>query len=369
MSRKHGLLLVLSSFLAAVTSTVIQPIWPFVVESAGVNPSFYGIIVFGSNLTEFLVRWFFAAYSPAVITFLVGSAGLGLSTGVLLLGESPGVVLASLSSSRVGRALHLMGRNQIVSSMFKGRAGTAFGSVRTFWLVGGIVGPALGAYISVTMGNESVFLWGALLGVLSVVMALPVVRVVKSRPKGELKFWKGSLNERIKGLVGLTVLNNFARNSFIPFHLVMAPAIFSAGVEHIALAAIIERGVSTAFGVPVGWLSDRVDKRYVLMASEAFMTAGILIYVLPGANVTHFLVSAFLIGVGMSSYAPVIMAAVTELSERPEDAVAFLSTAVSFSRLPAPLVTGFLIGAFGYQYAFLFSAACLLAVAVGMAFK
>jgi len=96
------------------------------------------------------------------------------------------------------------------------------------------------------------------------------------------------------------------------------------------------------------------------------MTLGIAIYILPGAGVAEFLISAFLLGVGMSSYAPVVMAAVTELSDKPEDAVAFLSTAVSFSRLPAPLVTGFLIGTLGYQYAFLFSSACLMAVAVGL---
>ncbi len=365
MTRKYAFLILASSLLAAITTTVIQPVWPFLVEEAGVDPSFYGVIVSGSNLMEFLIRWTFAAFSPASTTFLIGSASLGLSAGVLLLGTEPLIILASLSSSRVGRALHLMGRNQIVSSLFKDKPGTAFGSIRAFWLLGGIAGPALGAYIAVTLGRVPLFLIGLAFGLLSVFLALPASMIVKTKPKGELIFWKGSINARIKWLVFLTVLNNFARNSFIPFHLVLAPAIFSAKVEHIALAAVIERGISTAFGLPVGWLSDRVDRRYVLAGSEVFMSLGILVYIL-GRSIPEFLISSFLLGLGMSSYAPVIMAAVTELSDRPEDAVGFLSTAVSFSRLPAPLVTGFLIWLLGYRYAFVVPMAFLVSVALGM---
>ncbi len=367
--RRELLIVLLSSFLAGMTISLYQPIWPFLVEEAGVDAATYGIIASGANLMEFVFRWAFAAFASPSLTFLIGSLGISLSSGLLLVGVSPAVIFGSLALARLGRALHIMGRNQVTSLLFKRKVGTAFSSVRVSWQVGAILGPAAGALLVAVATRDLVLALGLFLGLISTVLISPMIREFGVKGKGRISFWKGSLTPEIKGIVALTIVNNFARNSFLPFHLVMAPAIFGAGVEHVAMAAVIETLTSTLAGVPVGWLSDRViDKRSVLALSELFMVSGIAVYIVPNAGIPGFLISAFLFGLGMSSYAPIATATVSEMApENPQDAVAFLSPAISFSRLPAPLVTGALIAAFSYHTAFGFSAACLAFVGIYMA--
>ena len=366
--RREILLVLLSSFLAGTTMALYKPIWPFLVKEAGVDAATYGIIASGANMLEFIVRWGFAAYSSPSLTFLIGSLGISLSSGLLLLGATPALIFTSLALARMGRALHVMGRNQVTSLLFRKKVGTAFSSVRVSWQVGSIIGPAAGAALVALATQDMVLSLGLLLGLMSAALILPMVRRFGTRGKGRISFWRGSLTPEIKSIVAVTVINNFARNSFIPFHLVMAPAIFGARVEHIAMAAVIETLTSTLAGVPVGWLSDSLgDRRLILSLSELFMVLGIAVYIVPGAGIPGFLLSSFLLGLGMSSYAPIVTAAVSEMAPRdPQDAVAFLSTAISLSRLPAPLVTSALIAARGYPAAFSFSAACLALVGLYM---
>lgn len=366
--KREILIILISSFLVGLSYSIYQPIWPFLVREAGVDAATYGVIASGANLIEFVLRWTFAAFASPYMTFLVGSLGVSLSSGLLLMGASPITIFSSLALLSMGRALHIMGRNQITSLLFKGRKGTAFGSIRVSWQVGMIVGPALGLFAALVTGNL-VLLLGLFLGLLSFFLITPMIREFGVRGRGKVTFWRGSLTPKIKGVIALTILNNFARDSFLPFHLVVAPLVFGVGVEHVAIAAMIERLTSTFFGIPVGWLSDRIsDKRIILALSELFMAMGVSIYVVPSTGMGGFLLSAFLLGLGISSYAPVITAAVSEMAPRnPQDAVAFLSTSVSLSRLPAPLVTSALIAAFNYHAAFGLSVALLSLVGICMA--
>ncbi len=369
LKSKRGLLTVLiGSFLVGTSLYIYQPIWPFLVEEAGVNASTYGLIVSGANVLEFVVRWIFASFSSPALTFLLGSIGIAASSGIILMNISPLIIFASLALARMGRALHIMGRNQVTSLLLKEKAGTVFSSVRVSWQIGAILGPALGvALISIATRNMALS-FGLLFGLLATFMIAPLIGEFGVKGKGRITFWKGSLTSETRGIVGLTFLNNFARNSFFPFHLVLAPAIFGARVEHIALAAMLEGATSIFFSIPIGWLSDKIrDKRVILGLSEVFMVLGILVYIMPSAGIPGFLAAAVLLGLGSASYAPIVTAVVSKLAPRnPQDAIAFLSTAISLSRLPAPIVTGALIAAFSYSVAFTFSSLCLLIVGVTM---
>ncbi len=366
---KRGLLIVLvGSFLVGISLYIYQPIWPFLVEEAGVDASTYGLIVSGANVLEFAVRWIFASFSSPALTFLLGSLGIAASSAAILVNVSPLAIFSSLALARIGRALHIMGRNQVTSLLLKEKAGTVFSSVRVSWQIGTVVGPALGAALVAIATRNLALSFGLFFGLLAALMISPLLGEFGLKGKGKIAFWRGSLTPEIRGIVGLTVLNNFARNAFFPFHLVLAPAIFGAKVEHIALAAVLEGVTSISFSVPIGWLSDKIrDKRIILGLSEAFMVLGIFVYVMPSVGIPGFLTAAILLGLGSASYAPIVTAVVSELAPRnPQDAVAFLSTAISLSRLPAPIVTGALIAAFNYSIAFAFSSICLLIVGIAM---
>ena len=361
------IVIILSSFIFGIAYSIYDPIWPFLVKEAGVSPSFYGIIVSGAQGFELLVRWVSSAYSPFSLTYLLGSLSVSVATGILLLNISPSTIFTSLATLRMGRALHTLGRSQIVGSKFR-RRGTAFGATRVAWQVGAVLGPALGALILISLYREIVFILGVILGLLSIAVAYPLIKFISSKAKKSIVFWKGSLTPEVKNVTLLTVLNNFARQAFLPFHFIVAPLIFGASVEYIALAAIIERSVSIISGVPVGWLSDKLGERRIIMSlSELSMILGILFYIFPYLGVTGFLFSTVFLGLSMASYAPLAMALVSESArERPEDTVAFLLTAISFARVPAPIVTGVLIALYGYGIAFSFPILCFFTVGAGL---
>ncbi|HEW93510.1 MAG TPA: MFS transporter, partial [Thermoprotei archaeon] len=153
-----------------------------------------------------------------------------------------------------------------------------------------------------------------------------------------------------------------------PFHFIVAPYLFNVDPGYIALAAFLERGVSMLSSVPIGWLSDRIgDKRVILIFSEAMLSIGILFYIYPYLGVSGFLASTFFIGLGTASYAPIVSALVSELSpDNPEDAVGFLLTAISLSRLPGSIVIGPLMAILGYGGGFTFTLICLGIVGLGL---
>lgn len=366
-SKRDAILIIISSFIFGIAYSIYDPIWPFLVKDAGVSPSFYGFIVSGAQGFELLARWLSSAYSTSSMTYLLGSLGVSAATGILLVNISPLTILTSLSSLRMGRALHNLGRSQIIGSRFE-RKGTTFGATRVAWQVGAILGPALGALIVALLYRELIFILGVVFGILSLIVAYPFIKTIISRTKKRIIFWRGSLTPEARSITLLTVLNNFARQAFLPFHFIVAPFIFRASVEYIALAAVIERGISIVSGVPIGWLSDRIGERRIIMTlSELSMIIGILFYTFPYLGIMGFLSSTVFIGLSTASYAPLAMALVSETArERPEDAVAFLLTAISFARIPATLVTGSLIALYGYGIAFSFPILCFIIVGIGL---
>ena len=360
-------LLMTVSLIAGLSSFIYQPIWPFLVEEAGIDAPSYGMVAATASLMEFLIRWLFAAFSPPHITLLVASASLAGASGVLLLGPESWTIYSSLSFARVGRALHMMGRNQILSFFREVGMGKLYGLARLGWQLGAIAAPTLGYLLVTSVSREAVLAAGAAMGLIT----LPLLINVQSdqKPAGRLMFWRGSVSNEAKRIIIATSVNAFARNSFIPFHLVMAPSLFGAGVAHIAAAVMMERSLSALGGAIIGWLSDLLrDRRSVMILSEVLFSSGVLIYAMPGVGLVGFFASTFLIGLGMASFAPIAIATVSEISEeRPQDAVGLLSISVSLSRLPAPIVTGLMISLLGYTAAFLLSASVLLAVGLYLA--
>jgi len=360
-------IIILSSLIFGIAFTLYDPIWPYLVKEAGVDLSTYGYIASISQGFEFIVRWLSSAYLGPSITYITSSLSISFSTGVLLLAISPYSILSSLSTARMGRAMHFLGRNQIVGMKFKKR-GVAFSLTRVAGQIGMIIGPIIGYLILTIFYRELIFIGGVILGLLSAIIAYPLIKNIPSRVRKGIIFWKGALTPKIKNITLLTILNNFARQSFLPFHLVAAPLIFGAKPEHIAIAVVIERVTSLSAGVPIGWLSDKLgERRSIMIFSEVMMISGIAFYVFPELGIIGFLISTFFLGLGGASYAPIAMALVSDLApERPEDAIGFLLTGISLARIPASLTTGVLIALYSYKIAFSFTAFCLFIVSIGL---
>ena len=359
--------LLFSTLLFGIAMTIYDPVWPFVVKEANIDPSEYSYIVFTAQLLEFISRLFSSGYLMPSISFVVGSLSISFSMGVLLYSISPPAIYTSLSTLRLGRALHFLGRGQIIGRMFKKR-GLAFSVFRLSSQIGMLLGPLLGYLIYSMLSRNFIFLSGFLLGIFSAVVFLPYIKEMPKTVRRGLLFWRGGVNRDVKIVTGLTFINNMARQTFIPFHFIVAPYLFNVDPGYIALAAFLERGVSMLSSVPIGWLSDRIgDKRFILIFSEAMLSIGILFYIYPYLGILGFLASTFFIGLGTASYAPIVSALVSELSpDNPEDAVGFLLTAISLSRLPGSIVIGPLMAILGYGGGFTFTLICLGIVGLGL---
>lgn len=121
---------------------------------------------------------------------------------------------------------------------------------------------------------------------------------------------------------------------------------------------------------PLGWLSDRMDRRYLIMVVAAVGGAGAVLGMLFGANFTTLLVAAFLIG-GLSNPLYSLLVAHTNDYLDHEDMAAASGGLVFINGLGAitgPLIVGWLMGdsVFGPPGFFLFMA-CLLVIMAGYA--
>jgi len=126
------------------------------------------------------------------------------------------------------------------------------------------------------------------------------------------------------------------------------------------------------FGLWGGVLADRLPKRRILMASQAFLGLQALalgVLVLSGAaQVWHVYLLAFFMGIGTAVDNPARQSFVVEMVGRDDlsNAVALNSSSFNGARLLGPAVAGFLIAAIGTGPVFLINAASYLAVILGL---
>lgn len=112
---------------------------------------------------------------------------------------------------------------------------------------------------------------------------------------------------------------------------------------------------------PIGWISDRMDRRLLIVAVSAIGGAGSILGMLMGHNFTILLVSAFFVG-GMSNPLYSLLIAHTNDFLQPEDMAAASGGMLFLNGLGAvagPLITGWLMDKVG-PGAFICSPPCSL---------
>ncbi|MFB9150638.1 MFS transporter [Roseovarius ramblicola] len=122
---------------------------------------------------------------------------------------------------------------------------------------------------------------------------------------------------------------------------------------------------------PIGWLSDRMDRRVLICAAAAMMGAGAMIGVVLGAVFVPLLVAAFVIG-GMSNPLYSLLIAYTNDFLEHDDMAAAAGGMVFISGLGAvsgPLITGWLMGVIGPRGFFVVIAVLALSIAAYAAYR
>ncbi|WP_101068131.1 MFS transporter [Roseovarius salinarum] len=122
---------------------------------------------------------------------------------------------------------------------------------------------------------------------------------------------------------------------------------------------------------PIGWLSDRLDRRVLILATAVIAGGGALVGLLLGGFFWALLLAGFMIG-GMSNPLYALLIAYTNDFLTHDDMAAASGGMVFINGLGAvagPLVTGWLMGMIGPRGFFLFIAGLMLAMAGYAAYR
>jgi MFS family permease len=171
------------------------------------------------------------------------------------------------------------------------------------------------------------------------------------------------------GFVGMFLLGGVFSAQFGMAPVFAAAAGLSVAQVSIFMSAFFVSALVLQF--PVGWLSDRMDRRLLILIVAVLGGLGALVGLALGGSYTMLLVAAVTIG-GMSNPLYSLIIAYTNDYLDPDDMAAASGGLVFINGLGAvagPLITGWIMGVVGPRGFFLFVAVLLLAMAAYAAYR
>ena len=365
------------SLLTDFSSEMIYPLLPiFVTVTLGAGPAALGIIEGVAETTASILKLLSGMWAdrtgrkkPLVLS------GYGLSAAMRpLVGFATvwGHVLAVRFSDRIGKGIRSSPRDALIAaSVPAGERGRAFGLQRAMDHLGAVIGP-LAAFLLLSGAGVSlrnVFFLSAIPGVAAVAALLLFVREPEAPPPAHVggKLSDGALPpayRRYLFIVCLFTLGN-ASDAF----LILRAVETGVPVAYVPLLWGAFHVVKSALSTPAGILSDRMDRRKVVVA-------GWIVYAVTYAawgivEGPAWMVGLFLVyGLYAAATEGVERALVADFvpAERRGTAFGWFHLVVGISALPASVLFGVLYKWYGAQAAFGTSAALAVAASVLLVF-
>lgn len=277
-------LLGLAALLNDTASELIYPLLPvFLTTTLGATPAVVGLIEGIADGLASILKYFSGAISdrqrrrkPWVVT------GYGLAAASRLLIAAATVwplVLTARLIDRTGKGMRSAPRDAMIADVTpKEQRGRAYGFHRALDHTGAIAGPLLALLLLQGFGLSlrTTFFLAIIPGAIGVVMLALLLRETEHAPRKEQNETPdATLPRRFRGAITAVALFALA-NSSDAFLLMQAHA---AGVSTAMLPALwaAHHVIKSLFSTRAGALSDRVDRRWLLVAG---WTVYALIYVL-----------------------------------------------------------------------------------------
>ncbi len=378
--RKNVLVLGVVSFLTDVSSEMIFPILPvFLTTILGVGSEIVGLIEGVADSASSLLD-IFVGYTSDVSgnrkKFVLAGYGLSSLTklGIALANTWP-LFLVFRGVERVGKSIRTSPRDAIIAaSTQKNARGKAFGLHRAMDTLGAIVGPVLAYFVlawlgSTEQGFRSVFYAALVPAFLAVVVIWLFVREPRAKTKTvkskKPPFWQTlrRLPDHYKRYVYASGLFSLA---YFSFALLIVRAV-QAGIaaQDILLVYIVYNIAYAAFSIPIGEFSDRVGRKPVIVASFLLYGLVLLGFAL-ATQLWQFALLFAVYGVFVTADESVNKAYISDIVKDPERGLALgaYNTAVGAVYLPASVLFGAAMAAWGVLPAF--TAAALVALAAAL---
>ena len=291
------ILLGLAALLNDAASELIYPLLPvFLSTTLGATPVVIGLIEGVADGLASILKYFSGAISdrqqkrkPWVVT------GYGLAAASRLLIAAATVwplVLAARLVDRTGKGMRSAPRDAMIADVTpKEQRGRAYGFHRALDHTGAIVGPLLALLLLQGFGLSlrATFYFAIIPGAIGVIMLAVLLRETEATTKSTPEVQDVALPGRFRGAI--TAVGLFAlSNSSDAFLLLQAHA---AGVSAAMLPALwaAHHVIKSLFSMRAGALSDRVDRRWLLVAG--WTSYAVIYFLFPFATTLPMFVVLF----------------------------------------------------------------------------
>ena len=378
MTRPFTLLCSVGLFAFISYNLVRMPVLSLFAQSLGASPEAIGFIVATSTLTGVFLKWPAGALSDLYDRrwlLLVGLLAFALPPFCYpLVTDVPWLIalrfvhgLATAVFGPIGLA--------VVADIFREARGVALGSYTAATQAGAMLGPLLGGWLLLTGGFSAAFVTAGTLGVVAVLLFL-LMKLPPQIPRVSSDTGTAAvLHEMTRG--ARTVLGNVrvvvtsatdgarqvangALMAFLPIYVV--------GIGLNAAQAGVLFGVqsvtSFASRPTMGWASDRIGRRPLILLGLV-VCAGSLAAIPFTTSFVRLMALSALFGFGEAIVNASAAALVADLSELKTlgSAMGMQGAITDIGHASGPILSGVLIGALGFQAAFLIIAGFVLMTA------
>ncbi|HQT53065.1 MAG TPA: MFS transporter [Phenylobacterium sp.] len=357
----------LVSMFMDISSEMIHSLLPvFLVGTLGASVALVGVIEGAAEATASITKifsgWLSDRLGKRKLLAVLGY-GLGaLSKPIFPLAVTPFEVFGARFADRIGKGVRGAPRDALVADLSPPSIrGAAFGVRQSLDTIGAFTGPLVAmALMLVLAGNiRAVFAWAVVPAIVAVLLlvfgvqeprshsgahgaARPPIRWAEVRGIGQA-FW---------GVVALGVVFTMAR--FSEAFLVLRAQDAGLPIALIPVVMVVMNVVYSLAAAPAGSLSDRIDRRLVLVAGLACLVLADLFLAL-GDGVASVLIGVALWGLYMGLTQGLLAALVVDTAPAHLRGTAFglFNLASGVTMLAASTLAGALWSAYGYRATFL----------------
>lgn len=265
------LLLGFAALLNDSASELIYPLLPiFLTSTLGATPVVIGLIEGTADGLASILKYYAGAWSDRARRrkpLIVGGYALAAASRLLIAAATmwPLVLMARLID-RTGKGARSAPRDALISDVTPpDQRGRAYGFHRALDHTGAIVGPLLAVLLLQGLGFSlrATFFFAVIPGAIGVAMLIFLLRDVPSAPRVATSTEIAVPRKLVKPLIGIALFS--LSNSSDAFLILQAHA---AGVSTAMLPLLwaAHHVIKSLFSTRAGALSDRVDRRYLLIA-------------------------------------------------------------------------------------------------------
>lgn len=367
-------------------SALLPLVYPIVVVEFALRPADVGTFIAVTTAVGGLMQIVYGFVTRFVARPLLLAGGqvvFGLS--LLFAGGSSSVaqLLTGISASRIGSSPQHPVGNALLSDAFPAErrgfaisahiAGGNLGTIAVPLVAGGGL---LGAGLLATIGWQSTI---GLLGLPALVVGVLIALLVREDHRAYRRAVRsgGSVGEQLREVLGRRDLRFILLASLVaaggrgldivaPFMLLylLGPLGIPEGTVSLLYLILL---VGAVIGpLLAGWLSDRYGRQRVLVAYYGVSAAGIIAFLLAGANLVLLVPLLIPFGTAVFSESPVLQAYLADRSDGPIRDVAFSVYFTAAFGIGAgwALVIGQVVERFGYPPAFVLMAVSYLGAAL-----